>query len=60
MGIKEMKTYIGDGIYAQIDNIGRLILTTENGISVTNTIVFEPQEWLTLINWIRRESEKNP
>lgn len=34
------KTYIGDGVYAEYDGVG-VVLTTENGISVTNRIVLE-------------------
>ena len=35
------KTYIGDGIYIEFVN-GVFNMTTENGISITNTIVLEP------------------
>jgi hypothetical protein len=37
-----VKTYLGDAVWADFDERG-LILTTENGISVTNTIVLEPE-----------------
>lgn len=36
------KRYIGDGVYAEVDN-GDLILTTEDGISTQNKIVLEPE-----------------
>lgn len=36
-----MKTYIGDGVYAEW-NGEQIILTTENGVETTNTIVLEP------------------
>jgi hypothetical protein len=36
------KAYLGDGVYAEDDGFA-LILTTENGISVQNTITLEPQ-----------------
>lgn len=36
------KVYLGDGVYAQWDGY-QLILTTENGIEVTNIIVLEPE-----------------
>lgn len=42
------KRYIGDGVYADIDDLGRLVLTTEDGISVTNRIVLEPEVWAAL------------
>jgi len=38
-----MKQYLGDGVYIQISRYGDIILTTENGISVTNRIVLEPK-----------------
>lgn len=34
------KQYLGDGVYLEYDG-ANLILTTENGISVTNRIVLE-------------------
>ena len=36
-----MKTYLGDGVYADVER-GMLKLTTEDGVSVTNTIYLEP------------------
>ena len=55
-----MKEYIGAGIYAEIDGYGMLVLTTENGISVTNRIVFEGSEWRALVGFIERtKKEKN-
>jgi hypothetical protein len=38
-----MKRYLGDGVYAEISECGDLLLTTENGISITNTIVLEAE-----------------
>lgn len=35
------KVYLGDAVYACIDAQGALVLTTENGINHTNTIVLE-------------------
>ncbi len=49
--VSENKTYIGDGVYAEIYDFG-LILTTENGIEVTNRIVLEVREWKSLLEWI--------
>jgi hypothetical protein len=37
------KTYLGDGVYAELDEFGCVILTTEDGISVTNRIVLDLQ-----------------
>jgi hypothetical protein len=38
-----MKEYIGDGAYAELDEFGCVVLTTENGIHTTNSIVLEPE-----------------
>lgn len=35
------KAYLGDGVYVRIDEFGDLVLTTEDGIRATNTIVLE-------------------
>ena len=50
------KTYLGDGVYAEFDNcvLGALILPTENGIRVTNTIYFEPEVLYALLGCIGR------
>jgi hypothetical protein len=38
------KAYLGDGVYAAVDPTrSAFILTTEDGVSVTNTIVLEPE-----------------
>jgi hypothetical protein len=46
------KTYVGDGVYADW-NRGELILTTEDGIRVTNVIVLEPTVLQSLIDYLR-------
>ncbi len=47
------KMYIGDGVYVAFDGFS-LVLTTENGIEVTNTIVLEPQVWEALDNYVEK------
>jgi hypothetical protein len=47
------KTYVGDAVYADIDTAGRVVLTTENGIEATNTIVLEPEVLAVFLRWIR-------
>lgn len=53
-----MKTYLGDGAYAAIDDFGTVTLTTEDGISVTNAVVLEPDSYDALerfvMEWRRR------
>ena len=47
----DTKEYIGDGVYAASDGFA-LILTTENGVAVTNTVVLEPREWAKLTKYV--------
>lgn len=53
------KAYIGDGVYAEVDAYDRLILTTENGISVTNIIVLEWQVWRGLGIFCRQWEDRH-
>jgi hypothetical protein len=48
-----MKTYLGDGVYAEII-YGQLVLTTEDGVSTTNTIVFEPEVLANFLAYCNR------
>lgn len=52
-----MKVYLGDGVYAKFEGPD-LILTTEDGIRVTNTIVLEPEVWASLSDYM--EQQKSP
>jgi hypothetical protein len=47
------KQYIGDGVYVAID-CNDIVLTTEDGISVTNTVILEPQVLAALIEYLQR------
>lgn len=47
------KEYLGDGVYIQFDGY-RIVVTTSDGISDTNTIVFEPEVLNSFINFIER------
>jgi hypothetical protein len=40
--VKGQKAYLGDGVYVEFDGYA-LVLTTEDGIRATNTIVLEPE-----------------
>lgn len=44
------KRYLGDGAYVDYDGFG-LVLTTEDGISATNTIYLEPKVWDALVEY---------
>ena len=50
------KKYLGDGVYADIEH-GRLVLTTEDGISVTNTIYLEPEIVEALCDYLASQLE---
>lgn len=49
----EHKLYIGDGVYVDTDGY-HIVLTTENGIEVTNTIYLEPEVLALLNDWVER------
>jgi hypothetical protein len=49
----DRKTYLGDGVYARVDNLGGIELTTENGIRATNTIYLEGAVLLAFERWVR-------
>lgn len=52
------KEYLGDGVYVDVDELG-LILTTENGIDVTNRIVLEEEVYGALLRYVDRRSWEN-
>lgn len=47
------KEYLGDAVYVQNDGFG-VILTTENGIRVTNEIYLEPDVYQRLVEYMDR------
>ena len=51
-----MKEYLGDGVYVQLE-LDRVILTTEDGISTTNTVVLEIETLLAFQAFIKRNEE---
>lgn len=51
------KTYLGDGVYADIVQ-GMIVLTTENGVDVSNTIFLEPEVYAALQEWVQRITAK--
>lgn len=54
--MNEKKAYLGDGVYALLE-FRRLVLTTEDGYTVTNRIVLGPEEWTALMEYVERENE---
>lgn len=47
------KTYIGDAVYVDRNEQGAIILTTEDGIQVTNEILLEPEVFNALLLWVQ-------
>lgn len=45
------KRYLGDGAYVDFDGYA-LILTAEDGIRATDTIVLEPEAYLALLKYV--------
>ena len=50
--LSETKRYLGDAVYADVDRFGCLVLTTENGIEVTNRIVLEDITYDALLRYV--------
>lgn len=46
------KAYLGDAVYVEHDQYGRLVLTTEDGRTATNTIVLEPEVYAALLDYV--------
>jgi len=51
------KVYLGDGVYVDFDGY-QIVLTTEDGISVTNTIYLEPNIYASLVAYVGQLSDK--
>jgi hypothetical protein len=45
-----VKSYLGDGVYAESQS-GGILLTSENGVSVLDSIFLEPEVLDALINF---------
>lgn len=48
------KEYLGDAVYIEVNRFGDIILTTEDGVNVTNRIVLEPTVLEAFENYLRR------
>ena len=49
---KARKVYLGDGAYAELVECGDVVLTAEDGITATDTIVLEPVVLRALMAWL--------
>jgi len=47
------KDYLGDSVYVSFDGFA-LVLTTENGMYASNTIVLEPEVYSDLVRYVAR------
>ena len=47
------KDYLGDSVYAQINEYGQIVLTTENGLPTdpSNIIYLEPEVYEALVRY---------
>lgn len=52
------KEYLGDSVYAAVENDGTLVLTTENGMGPSNTIILEPNVVVALLDYIERAANE--
>lgn len=60
--MSQHKSYLGDGVYADFDGWA-IVLTTENGVATTNTIVLEPEIWTMLkqyVNYLETSTRHKP
>ena len=48
----QRKKYLGDAVYARVDDFGRVVLTTEDGYRETNKIILEPEVLSALLKFI--------
>ena len=48
-----MKAYLGDGVYVDVEN-GMLKLTTEDGITATNTVYLEEEVLENLLTYVEK------
>ena len=46
------KQYLGDSVYAEMNDAHQLVLTTEDGIRTTNRICLEPEVLSALFDYI--------
>lgn len=54
-----MKQYLGDAVYFEFDRYANIVLTTENGVDVTNRIVLEPRVYESLLNVVNQLRKKS-
>lgn len=53
------KTYIGDGVYAEVER-GMVKLTTSDWIRTTNEVFLDPEVWNRLQAWFAANVREHP
>ena len=51
--MSKAKEYLGDGLYAELQDSGNIIVTSEDGIQVLNEVYFEPVILAQLIRFAK-------
>lgn len=46
------KTYLGYGVYVQRNEWDQIVLTTEDGVRTTNSVVLEPEVLGQFMSWL--------
>jgi len=54
--MSKYKSYLGDSVYADVDDDGRLVITTENGYGPTNTVILEIEVYAALVEYVKEFS----
>lgn len=52
------KEYLGDSVYIQIDSVGRIVLTTEDGLSISNTIYIDQTIMRGILDYLEKLSKE--
>ena len=47
------KVYLGDAVYADFNDANQLVLTVEDGIAPSDTIIIEPEIWAALRSYVK-------
>jgi len=54
--MSKYKSYLGDSVYADVEDDGRLVITTENGYGPTNTVILEIEVYAALVEYVKEFS----
>lgn len=50
--------YLGDSVYVENSPFGDVVLTTNNGVGPTNTIILEPGVLKRFEEWLKQQRQK--